>query len=68
MLSNQIKTCVANSKSCSLLKKCVKCKKHIKEVNEIEKLFKEIVSEISVLRQSEKIISPTVLEKDAVPK
>ena len=68
MLSNQIKTCVANSKSCSLLKKCVKCKKQIKQVNEIETLFKEIVSDISVLRQSENFISPDSNRKDAVPK
>jgi hypothetical protein len=64
MLSNQLKTCVVNSKSCSLLKKCAKCKKQIKEVNEIETLFKEIVSDIFTLRQSEKIISPDSNRKE----
>jgi hypothetical protein len=68
MLSSNLKTCVANNKSCSMLKKCAKCKKQIKEVNEIESLFREIVSDIFTLRQSEKLNPPAVLEKDAVPK
>lgn len=69
MLSNHFTTCVANNKNCSLLKKCPKCKKQIKEVNEIETLFKEIVSDIFNLRQSEKIKSPDNNRKeDAVPK
>ena len=68
MLSSQLITCVANNKSCSMLKKCPKCKKQIKDVNEIETLFKEIVSDIFVLRHSEKNISPDRVEKNAVPK
>lgn len=63
------KACVVNDKACSLNSKCRICKKEIADINEIDKMFKEIISDIFTLRQSEKINSPDSNRKeDAVPK
>ena len=64
-----LKGCVANNKSCSLSNKCVKCKKEMDDLKEIDKMFKDIISDIATLRQSEKNISPDRIEKnDPTPK
>lgn len=69
LLSDYVrKACVVGDKACTLNVKCRICKKEIADIDEIDKMFKEIISDIFVLRQSENKISPDRVEKDAVPK
>jgi hypothetical protein len=63
-----MKACVVGDRACSLTAKCRICKKEIADINEIDKMFKDIISDISFLRQSEKFISPDKNRKDDVPK
>ena len=58
--------CIVDNKSCSLLFKCDICKKELEDLMKIDEMFRKTFADL--LRQSEKINSTTLIEKNGVPK
>jgi hypothetical protein len=58
--------CIVDNKTCSLLFKCEKCLKELDDIMKIDEMFRKTFADL--LRQSEKIKSTALIEKNDVPK